>query len=128
MKGFPLYSGESKYLIHCRLFAPLYIGQRVYKCGRDMTLWTLMLGVAIVQGDELAQLALPRSSSAASFKPISKVPLLMWICQGQVTSLRRLSPSIRCTSHIIHLNTLISKHTYIYIHFTCIYISACAHI
>ncbi len=34
---------------------------------RDMSLRTLRLHVAIVQGDELAQLTLPRSSSAASF-------------------------------------------------------------
>ncbi len=42
-------------------------------CG-DMSLRTLRLRVAIVQGDELAQIALPRSSSAASFEPSRKVP------------------------------------------------------
>ncbi|RXN07830.1 mitogen-activated kinase kinase kinase kinase 4-like protein [Labeo rohita] len=42
-------------------------------CG-DMSLWTLRLRVAIVQGDELTQLALLRSSSAASLEPRSKVP------------------------------------------------------
>ncbi|RXN20612.1 mitogen-activated kinase kinase kinase kinase 4-like protein [Labeo rohita] len=41
-------------------------------CG-DMSLRTLRLRVAIIQGDELAQLALPRSSSAASLEPRSKV-------------------------------------------------------
>ncbi len=42
-------------------------------CG-DMSLRTLRLHVAIVQGDELAQIVLPRSSSAASFEPRRKVP------------------------------------------------------
>ncbi len=42
-------------------------------CG-DMSLRTLRLCVAIVQGDELAQIALPCSSSAASFEPSRKVP------------------------------------------------------
>ncbi len=42
-------------------------------CG-DMSLRTLRIRVAIVQGDELAQIALPRSSSAASFEPRRKVP------------------------------------------------------
>ncbi len=42
-------------------------------CG-DMSLLTLRLRVAIVQGDELTQLTLPRSSSAASFEPRRKVP------------------------------------------------------
>ncbi len=42
-------------------------------CG-DMSLWTLRLHVAIVQGDELAQLTLRRSSSVASFEPRRKVP------------------------------------------------------
>ncbi len=42
-------------------------------CG-DMSLRTLTLRVAIVQGDELAQIALPCSSSAASFEPSRKVP------------------------------------------------------
>ncbi len=41
-------------------------------CG-DMSLRTLRLLVAIVQSDELAQLTLPRSSSAASFEPRKKV-------------------------------------------------------
>ncbi len=40
----------------------------------DMSLWTLRLCVAIIQGDKLAQLALPRSSSAISFEPRRKVP------------------------------------------------------
>ncbi len=39
-----------------------------------MNLRTLRLHVAIVQGDELAQIALPCSSSAASFEPRRKVP------------------------------------------------------
>ncbi len=42
-------------------------------CG-DMSLRTLRLCVPIVQGDELAQLTLPHSSSAASFEPRRKVP------------------------------------------------------
>ncbi len=42
-------------------------------CG-EMSLRTLRLHVAIVQGDELAQIALPRSSSAASFESRRKVP------------------------------------------------------
>ncbi len=42
-------------------------------CG-NMSFRTLRLRVAIVQGDELAQIALPRSSSAASFEPRRKVP------------------------------------------------------
>ncbi len=42
-------------------------------CG-DMSFRTLRLRVAIVQGDELAQLTLPCSSSAASFEPRRKVP------------------------------------------------------
>ncbi len=39
----------------------------------DMSLRSLRLRVAIVQGDELAQIALPRSSSAAYFEPSRKV-------------------------------------------------------
>ncbi len=49
-------------------------------CG-DMSLRTLRLRVAIVQGDELAQLTLPRSSSAASFEPRRKVP---WVSDADL--------------------------------------------
>ncbi len=59
-------------LSHAHAEATL-VGLDCPHCG-DMSLWTLRLRVAIVQGDELAQLALPHSSSAASFEPRSKVP------------------------------------------------------
>ncbi len=77
-------------------------------CG-DMSLWTLRLHVAIVQGEEVAQLTLPHSSSAASFEPRRKVPRVSdadlsgwwWARAGSVPTLSS-PPCCRSPSSVLH--------------------------
>ncbi len=73
------------------------VGSDCPHCG-DMSLWTLRLRVVIVQGDELVQLTLPCSSSAASFEPRRKVP---WVSDADLSGSGDKPAPAQCprTSH-----------------------------